>query len=149
MQTSNGAFASYRRALFSVSFLVVPCLISSQYRISPIPENALHMPDWFFPSPSQCAAAHPIYIDTVPWPAMRNGLIDTHQSYSWTSYLASFCENLNVNWTEDVRKTYVIGNNGATTLSPAFVSHLRNLKNWTMKKPFAEQFPDLARLTSA
>lgn len=108
----------------------------------------MHLPDWYTPCAAQCSLPHPIYIDTVPWPALREKLTTQYESYDWHAFVVSFCQNLDVNWTEDARKTYVVGSKGNTTLSPAFVSHLRSLQHWTLKPPFAEQYPALAKLVN-
>jgi hypothetical protein len=102
------------------------------------------MPEWFLPRVSQCIASHPIYIDTIPWPALRDKLTFEYKKYQFSQFVAPFCNSLNVNWKQDPKDTYDVNPDGSMTLSDAFVAHLRKLENWSLGPTFASVFPELA-----
>ncbi|OAL39447.1 hypothetical protein AYO20_01317 [Fonsecaea nubica] len=120
--------------------------IHLKYRISPSEENFKALPPWFHPRPSQCRVTHPIFIDTLPWPQLREKLTLEHHAYPFNVFTPSFCSCLNVNWPYDPAATYVRQDDdatGAVHLSPAFKMHLHKLENWSLKPAFAESFPEL------
>jgi len=115
-----------------------------QWAIAPTPANTRHLPEWYLPKPPQSETSHPLYIDTIPWPEMRNKITFQYPTLEFISWVTSFCHNLNISWKHDPTLTYVTELDGATRISPALHSHLRDLSNWTLDPPFAVTYPYLA-----
>jgi len=115
-----------------------------QWAIAPTPANTMHLPDWYLPKPPQSETSHPLYVDTIPWPEMRNKITFQYPNLNFVDWVTSFCHNLNVSWKHDPALTYTIELDGTTRISPALHLHLRELSNWILNPPFAAKYPYLA-----
>ncbi|KAI1615956.1 hypothetical protein EDD36DRAFT_119307 [Exophiala viscosa] len=118
--------------------------IHLRYRIFPTEENLDELPVWLHPCPSQCRVSHPIYIDALPWPVLREKLTFEHRLYPFNMFSPVFCSSLNVNWPYDHAMTYVREASGTLRLSRAFKTHLRKLENWSLRPTFASSYPELS-----
>ncbi|KIW39625.1 uncharacterized protein PV06_08222 [Exophiala oligosperma] len=118
-------------------------LMVQQYRIYPSEETFNEMPPWFRPCPLQCQVSHPIYIDALPWPHLREKLTFEHRLYPFHLLTPVFCSSLNINWPHNQDMTYVHEASGNLRLSRSFKKHIRKLENWTMKPAFSKQYPEL------
>ncbi|KAK4935989.1 hypothetical protein LTR10_023036 [Elasticomyces elasticus] len=118
--------------------------IHLRYRIFPTEESLDELPVWLHPCPSQCRVSHPIYIDALPWPVLREKLTFEHRLYPFNMFSPVFCSSLNVNWPYDHAMTYVREASGTLRLSRAFKTHLRKLENWSLRPTFALSYPELS-----
>jgi hypothetical protein len=115
-----------------------------QYRIFPTNENFHELPVWLQPCPSQFTVSHPIYIDALPWPQLREKLTFEYHTYPFSMFTPLFCSSLNVNWPFDHSMTCERDGNGRLRISRAFETHLRKLENWSLKPAFAQAYPELS-----
>ena len=116
-----------------------------RWQVAPTQENYARLPDWVKPSPSQLLTAHPVWIDHLPWPRLRDKMIQGFQQYQFENWFIPFTTTLSLNWPHDPRATLWV-NEGREELSihPEFERHLRDLGNWSLGPAFAAAFPTLA-----
>lgn len=88
---------------------------------------------------------HPVVIDAVPWPAMRE-LIITNPTMSDFYDLASYNKSLRFVWPED-EPVITKHPDGRMTQHPEFERRVCDLRNWELSGTLAEQFPELLQLT--
>jgi hypothetical protein len=110
-------------------------------------DNYEHLPRWMIPLPSQTAIPHPAWIDHLPYPLMREKLIQAHsrnQGLSFENFFIPFTTTLRLNWPyEDADTLLETTETGELMINPVFERHLRNLSNWRLGEAFAKAFPFL------
>ncbi|CAG8943360.1 unnamed protein product [Penicillium salamii] len=116
-----------------------------RWQIYPTQENYERLPEWFTPRPTQLLQAHPAWMDYVPWPAMRDRIITSHQNYPFEHWFIPFTSGLSVNWPYEATDCLLsAGDSEELVINPVFERHMRNLSNWSLGTCFAETFPSLA-----
>ncbi|KAH6869053.1 hypothetical protein B0T10DRAFT_419047 [Thelonectria olida] len=106
-------------------------------------KNYVSMPAWLRPTVTQITVPHPPWIDSVPWPSVRDVLIENHGLSSFHLFWDLFVGHVSVNWTfEDLDA--VADNEQDAVLHSIFEKHIRNLKNWEVSAEFEKQFPGIA-----
>jgi hypothetical protein len=115
-----------------------------RWQVYPTPENYERLPDWLTPRPSQLFTAHPAWVDHLPFPRMRDRVINNYQDFPFENWFLPFTSGLSVNWPyEPVDCLISTGDGGITTINPVFERHARRLDNWTLGPQFQEAFPEL------
>lgn len=133
----------------SVAVLYIMFLFM-RWQISPTQENFDRLPDWMKPSEDQINTPHPAWIDHVPFPAMRDALVQNYNpdSYHFHTFFIPFTRTLRLSWPYDPNLTLLTTQEGnrppETAINPVFETHLRDLKNWKLGEAFAKTFPALA-----
>lgn len=129
-------------AVLYVMFLLM------RWQIYPTQENHDRLPDWFAPRPIQLLQAHPAWMDYVPWPAMRDRIIASHQDYPFDSWFIPFTRGLSVNWPYEATDCLLsTAESDDLVINPVFERHMRNLSNWSLGQIFAETYPSLTDTT--
>ncbi|PSR78230.1 hypothetical protein BD289DRAFT_456382 [Coniella lustricola] len=101
-----------------------------RWKIDPSQDNYDRLPEHIRPLPCQFYSPHPAWIDHLPFPAMREKLI---QDYAPPDVFPF--ENFFVPYTGP--------ENDELMINPVFERHLRKLENWTLGDSFARAMPML------
>jgi hypothetical protein len=99
------------------------------------------------PTALQRAHPHPVVVDYIPWPALRDYLClsgngDARHSINF------YFESVEFDWPAG-SPLFGQGKEGQIALSPEFEVAVMTLANWRLGPPWSEAFPDLAQLISA
>jgi hypothetical protein len=116
-----------------------------RWQIYPTQENYERLPEWFTPRPIQLLQPHPVWMDYVPWPAMRDRIITSYQNYPFENWFIPFTRDISVNWPYEATDCLLsAGDMDELVINPVFERHMRNLSNWSLGPCFAESYPALA-----
>ncbi|KIX06414.1 uncharacterized protein Z518_04390 [Rhinocladiella mackenziei CBS 650.93] len=119
-----------------------------RWLINPTQENYERMPEWLRPTPAQLFTPHPVWIDHVPWPRMRDKVLAHYQDYPFENWFIPFTSDLSVNWPYDPVDCLISNSEKDDPLmNPAFERHIRRIENWSVGPAFAEAFPTLVDTT--
>ncbi|KAK1763982.1 hypothetical protein QBC33DRAFT_572924 [Phialemonium atrogriseum] len=130
-----------------LAFFYLMCQ-TMRWQISPTKENYFAMPTWLRPTVTQIAVPHAIWIDNIPWPSVRDVLIENADKYPFEVFSEQYSQRVTVNWPFDVLDAVSDLDNEAV-LHSIFEKHIRNLKNWTVSAEFRGCFPEVASLISS
>jgi len=120
-----------------------------RWQIYPTQENYNRLTDWITPRPSQLLHPHPIWIDHLPWPRMRDKMVQDWQSYPFDKWFIPFTSGLSINWPYEPFECLISPGEGQDPIiNPVFIRHIRRLENWTVGPQFIETFPALADTVS-
>jgi hypothetical protein len=141
----------YSAVLSNRGFALIPERLGSfmcmyrfvQWQIQPnyATYQALH--DWQAPRPAQLMIAHPAWMDLPPWPKFREKIIGDQERYGSAQFQNDYARNLSLNFPLDPMQALVF-EEGQIKVSKMMESHLSNLANMSMKKPFAEKYPEFS-----
>ncbi|KAJ6443957.1 NADPH-dependent 1-acyldihydroxyacetone phosphate reductase [Purpureocillium lavendulum] len=106
--------------LFGVHLLVYRFL---KWRLYPSIETLRDVPTWLRPTKVQESCPHPVCIDYIPWPSLRDYLC-LHQN-------------------QDLRHTTQMGPQGGVTIDKEFEAIATDITKWSMGSPWIETFPHL------
>ncbi|KIV99684.1 uncharacterized protein PV09_08675 [Verruconis gallopava] len=116
-----------------------------RWMVSRTKESYMYMPNWLRPTATQITVPHAIWITNLPWPGVRDLLIENPEDYPYEAVGKWYTENVSINWNFDVLDA-VDEVGGAERLHSIFEKHLRNLNNWTVTPAFLERFPAMVPL---
>jgi hypothetical protein len=115
-----------------------------RWQAYPTKENFELMPEYFRPTPSQIYTAHPVWIDHLPWPRMRDYLVANFHDYPFDNWFLPFTAGLSCNWPYDpVDCLLSTADQEEPVINPVFERHIRVLDNWSCGQAFADTFPAL------
>lgn len=122
--------------------------LTMRWQICPTPENYDRLPEWMTPRPSQLFTPHPAWIDHLPFPKMRDRLVENYnpRDYLFDNFFIPFTTTLSLNWPYEPTDTLLSndqGGEGEVVINPVFERHLRRLDNWSLGPAFAKAFPGL------
>ena len=88
---------------------------------------------------------HPVTIDFLPWPELRNYLC-THQNRDLRHCVKLYVESLRLNC-PPTTPIFAMGGDrpGQLSMSQEFEDIVVDLRNWTLGAPFADTFPQLMK----
>ncbi|RYP76816.1 hypothetical protein DL771_001552 [Monosporascus sp. 5C6A] len=133
-------------AVLYVTFVIM------RWRINPSQETYELLPAWTHPMPAQQAMPHPPWIDSLPFPEMRERLVrehcDSHQQPGspqlFDDFFIPYTTTLSLNWPYEPTDALLRSPDGSELLiNPVFERHLRRLENWTLGESFDKAFPQL------
>lgn len=86
-----------------------------------------------------------ILTKSISRPALRDRLVFEYQKYTSTgAFSKAFVENFNFYWPYPDRDIFVYDPaNDGYEISPMFLRHAYEIRNWTMKPAFFKQFPEM------
>ncbi|KAJ4184371.1 hypothetical protein NW767_013254 [Fusarium falciforme] len=113
-----------------------------RWQIHPTKQHYTDMPSWLRPTVTQIAVPHAAWIDNIPWPGVRDILIENQAEYPFQLFSDYYSQNVSVNWKFDGLDA-VSDLNGEGTLHSIFERHIRDLRNWTVSKAFQDRFPSM------
>ncbi|KAJ4286771.1 hypothetical protein N0V90_013023 [Kalmusia sp. IMI 367209] len=106
------------------------------------------MPEWLRPEPIQLERPHASWIDRIPWPKVREYLID-HPEVKFDDFASAYSTSFNIKWNynpESVIMTAFNDEKSGILINPVYEEHLRQLKNWTVEGVFRRRFPDMTEI---
>ena len=121
------------------------CGRSMQWRGNPTEENKALVPAWFLPRPAQEKIQHPLVIDFLVWPGLRERLTFEYEKYQMDGDF-SFCfvEYFHFYWPYPDEQVASYDETGLICgMSKLFKDFVSDLKNWTMLPPFFQRFPEM------
>ncbi|KAJ6109281.1 hypothetical protein N7486_001515 [Penicillium sp. IBT 16267x] len=119
-----------------------------RWQIYPTQENYDRLPEWLTPRPTQLFSPHPVWIDYIPWPRMRDRLATSHQDYPFENWFIPFTRGISLNWPYEATDCLLsAGDSDELLINPVFERHMRNLNNWSLGTLFAETYPALVDTT--
>ena len=80
-------------------------------------------------------------MDLPPWPKFRERLIENQDRYGNDEFQNDYATNLCVNFPYDPMKALIF-EEGQIKVSKMMERHLSNLTNMSMKRPFADKYPE-------
>ncbi|KAH7371114.1 hypothetical protein BKA66DRAFT_573072 [Pyrenochaeta sp. MPI-SDFR-AT-0127] len=113
-----------------------------RWQISTTREDYAAMPAWLRPTVTQIAVPHAAWIDNIPWPGVRDILIENPSEYPFEPFSKYYSQNVTVNWQFDGLDT-IADISGEAVLHSIFEKHIRNIHNWTVASEFHSRFPDM------
>ena len=114
-----------------------------QWQIQPSYTTFQTLHDWQAPQIAQLTIPHPAWMDLPPWPKFREKIIQNQERYDNAQFQNDYATNLSVNFPFDPMKA-VVFEEGQIKVSKIMEKHLSNLANMSMKKPFADKYPEFA-----
>ncbi|KAH6988312.1 hypothetical protein BKA56DRAFT_714632 [Ilyonectria sp. MPI-CAGE-AT-0026] len=81
---------SSRLAMFWAIYRILMVLVF------PTPKHLAACPSWYWPVPSQMLKPHPSFIDFIPWPGVRDLLVDRWKDYQDRNLYSSFVHNIRI-----------------------------------------------------
>ena len=119
-----------------------------RWQIHPTQETYDRLPDWVTPRPSQLFTPHPAWIDHLPWPRMRDKMVQVYPKIPFDEFFIPYTTTLSLNWPYEARDTYLpIPGTDELNINPVFERHLLDLNNWSLGEAFAKAHPCLAETT--
>lgn len=114
--------------------------------LCPTKENYEAVPDFLKPTPLQRRVPHPVWVDLVIWPDVRDSLIRGGDYSTFELFRFVTGNTVSVNWPYTEAHTFMkCGDGKRLALNPIFEAHIRNLENYTVGYQAAMAFPVLAR----
>jgi len=101
-------------AVVFIMFLVM------RWKIEPTQENYERLPEWMTPRPTQLFTPHPCWMDSLPWPRLRDRIIDNKPFTVFDSFFISFTTTISLNWPYEARDCLLpvsAGRSSSTTSS--------------------------------
>ena len=113
--------------------------------VYPTQANYERLPDWYTPRPSQLFTPHPAWLDYLPWPRLRDKLVDAYPQYPFENWFIPFTSGLSVNWPYEPTDCLLsTSEHEESTINPVFERHVMRLENWSVGPAFVAAFPELA-----
>lgn len=119
-----------------------------QWRIYPVSETYKDVPAWYRPSYLQKTRPHPLCIDLLAWPDLRDRLVADSFNYDHPGFANDIACGMSVEWPED--RTVLVKARGSHSiyLAPSFEAHIWDYSNWKMSRAWAEKYPRLAEFVN-
>lgn len=122
------------------------CACLMRWKANPTEENKASVPTWFLPRPAQEKIQHPLVIDFLIWPGLRERLVFEYEKYNTADGDFSYCfvEYFHFDWPYADEATCLSDQNGLICgLSKLFKETVHDLKNFTMLPAFFDRFPEM------
>ncbi|CEF88006.1 hypothetical protein FGSG_04939 [Fusarium graminearum PH-1] len=126
--------------LFGVYFFAYRLM---RWRLHPDPMTLKDVPPWLLPTEVQNTYPHPVSIDYIPWPDLRDFLCTNPRIKSRHS-VKMYLESLQLKWPPGSSLMTMEG--GQVCVSPEFEAIACDLNNWKLGPPWLDNFPRLISL---
>jgi hypothetical protein len=141
--------ARYSAVLSRRGFALIPEKLASfmcmyrfvQWQISPNYRTYQALHEWQAPRPSQLLIPHPAWMDLPPWGKFRDKVIENQDKYDNVEFQNDYASNLSVNFPHDPMEALIF-KDGQIMVSKMLERHLSDISNMSMKKPFADKYPE-------
>ncbi|KAJ5668455.1 uncharacterized protein N7477_007025 [Penicillium maclennaniae] len=114
-----------------------------KWQILPTDANYEDIPRWLRPTALQITVPHAAWIDNIPWPRVRDILIEKPEEYPFTVFSKLYSNYVRVNWPYDPMDA-ASPRGDVIVLNPIFEKHVRRSDNWTVSGQFKEYLPEMA-----
>lgn len=147
--TLTEVMARYSAILSNRGFALIPEKLASfmcmyrfvQWQISPTHETYQRLHEWQAPKQCQLVVPHPAWMDLPPWGKFREKVIENQEAYDNVEFQTDYAMNLSVNFPHDPMKALIF-DDGQIRVSPLMDRHLSDISNMSMKKAFADKYPE-------
>ncbi|KAL2839276.1 hypothetical protein BJY01DRAFT_219334 [Aspergillus pseudoustus] len=131
------------------SAVYIICYRLLRYRLFPSLATFNDVPQWLRPSDVQNETPHPIYMDFVQFPLLRDAMVLGQISIDSIreQFDNDFGRYLSVNWPCS-HSLMVTDDRRNTVLNPSFERHVCIEGNWSLSSEFATKYPHLAHLVT-
>ncbi|KAH6969445.1 hypothetical protein DER45DRAFT_549286 [Fusarium avenaceum] len=126
--------------LFGVYFFAYRLM---RWRLHPDPMTLKDVPPWLLPTEVQNTYPHPVSIDYIPWPDLRDFLCTNPRIKSRHS-VKMYLESLQLKWPPGC--SLLTMDSGQVCVSPEFEAIACDLNNWELGPPWLDAFPRLIAL---
>ncbi|KAF4980047.1 hypothetical protein FZEAL_3909 [Fusarium zealandicum] len=127
--------------LFGVYFFAYRLM---RWRLHPDPMTLRDVPSWLLPTEVQNTYPHPVSIDYIPWPDLRDWLCSNQRMESRHS-VKIYLESLRLKWPPGL-SLMAFDSSGQVSVSPEFETTVCDLSNWELGPPWLDAFPRLVSL---
>ena len=112
-------------------------------------ETYSDVPEWLRSTDTQDGIPHPLYIDFVQFPRLRNAMVLGEVSIGGIRerFDVDFGSHVSVNWPVS-RSLLVSDGERDTVLHPEFERHVCTEENWSLGHDFARKYPHIAPLVT-
>jgi len=137
-------FPAISRLPEKIAVLYVMFMIM-RWQINSTEENYELTPPFARPLPVQFNVPHPAWVDHVPFPAMREKIVQEYNpaQYLLDDFFVPYTTTLSLNWPYDDTDTLLECPDGEIIINPVFRRHLCREENWTLGPAFDKAFPTL------
>lgn len=112
-----------------------------RWRLCRTRETFAALPEFLRPTETQLTIPHPIWMDVIVWPAVRDRLIQEFDYTEFDVFRYSIGSSLSLGWTNGLSACLSLTDTlDEYSLSLEFEDHLRHMSNWTVDAAFVEQF---------
>ncbi|KAL3456977.1 hypothetical protein BJX64DRAFT_269708 [Aspergillus heterothallicus] len=131
------------------SAVYIICYRLLRYRLFPSLATFSDVPQWMRPSDVQNETPHPIYIDFVQFPRLRDAMVLGYVSIDSIreEFDNDFGLYLSVNWPCS-QSLMVTDQDRNTVINPRFEHHVCVEDNWSLSSEFATKYPHIAPLVT-
>ncbi|CRL29856.1 Protein of unknown function DUF3425 [Penicillium camemberti] len=115
--------------------------LTTRWQVSPNDGSYARMPVWLRPTVTQITVPHAAWIDNIPWPRVRDILIQKPDRYPFAVFSELYSEHVSINWPygpEDI----VVDTGDGPSLNTIFEKHIQRLSNWVAPRQFREYFSE-------
>ncbi|OAQ83708.1 bZIP transcription factor [Purpureocillium lilacinum] len=126
--------------LFGLYFL---CYRLLRWRLYPNPESFNDVPDLIRPSRIQNSILHPVSIDYMPWPRLRDFLC-LNQNRDSRHSVDLYIRSIQLRWPAD-KQLLCRSPVGDIQLNPEFESIISDIRYWHLGPPWRDAFPSLRK----
>ncbi|KAL4785965.1 hypothetical protein BJX76DRAFT_322671 [Aspergillus varians] len=114
-------------------------------RLCPDEETQREVPTWLYPTEIQKTIPHPVCIDFLPWPGLRDRLIHNVQQIQDPRHsVMLYMRSIRFRWPEDQEFIYT-SENGELMPTQNFETGLYEYDNWQVSREWASMFPKLKK----
>ncbi|CAK7233860.1 hypothetical protein SBRCBS47491_008754 [Sporothrix bragantina] len=114
--------------------------------LCPTKENYDALPDYLKPTMLQRRVPHPVWVDLIVWPEVRDSLIRGGDYSAFELFRFVTGNTMTVNWPYTDSGTFMECADGKRlALNPIFEAHIRNIDNFSVGCQAAAEFPVLSR----
>lgn len=122
------------------SFIVMYRFLHWQTTRSDLAYKQLY--EWQKPRPSQLTIPHPQWMDFLPWPKLRDLVINDQERYGSLEFQRDYAENVSINFHYPPAKAVTLID-GQLRISELLQRHIADLNTASMRRPFADKYPEL------
>lgn len=116
-----------------------------QWRLCPDEDTQRDVPTWLYPTEIQKTVPHPVCIDFLPWPGLRDRLIHkADQIQDHRHSVMMYMRSIHFRWPEDQEFIYT-SQNGELMPTQDFETGLYVYENWQVSSEWAAMFPTLKK----
>ncbi|KAE9379692.1 hypothetical protein N431DRAFT_527062 [Stipitochalara longipes BDJ] len=125
-----------------IAILYVICSMM-RWVITGSKEDYYSMPSWLRPGVAQIVTAHPIWVDMMPGPELRNRLCCNAQYHDkYEAFKDTYNETISINWPYKVADTLLRISPNEFAINPVFITSIRINSNWTLGPSFLDKYPE-------
>lgn len=102
------------------------------------------LPAFFEPRPSQQFLQHDPLVEHFPWPAFRERLLFSPRQFATNKFMEALRRNVHFIWNYDYNDMFhKDATSGLYLYSDRYVKHIMDLRCYSVKSPFFDNFPEL------